>query len=413
MRNKGFTLLELVVVVAIIAILSAIAVPTFIGKLDKAKDASDLAEINAVQKAMAMYYIDNGNYPTLQGADVSLGQPQPIEGSAQNVEFSKLVPNYLAKLPHFSYWWVDYKGMVYHTQKPIGNVASNVFTPTTGYTYTVYSTGGTIVLSGAYTLQAGDYILGKDDKGRDLPKISAVFKNEKQHPESPEATGTSGGASSGGTSSVASGNIATMLTAEQWATFDWSKVVKPTGQVSANIGVDAWGNPVNMDLWSACKITDGSFGTVNTVCLNAYQGDTSTGYLGTVSEGKIEGYVPAKVKISGDIAFASVTGMAFAFQNCTLLTTAPVIPSSVTSMSNTFYLCINLITAPVIPSGVTNLDYTFDNCSSLTTAPIIPSSVTNMDYTFLRCINLATAPVIPSSVTSMDNTFFGCTKLGY
>lgn len=177
--------LELLVVVAIIAIISSIAVPSFIGKIAKSKDSADLAEINSVEKAVGLYYTENGSYPTLQGSDVSLGQPQPIDGSAHNVDFSKIYPQYLSKLPHFSYWWVDYKGKVYHTQKPIGTVVANVFTPQSGCTYTLYKTdGSTQAISGSYTFQVGEYVLGKDDKSRDLPKISGVFKNEKMHPES-------------------------------------------------------------------------------------------------------------------------------------------------------------------------------------------------------------------------------------
>lgn len=137
-KRKGFTILELLVVVAVIAIIAAIAIPSFIGKIDNAKDARELAEINAVQKAAALYYADNGNYPTLQGVDASLSQPQPVDGSPQNLDFSKLVPNYLDSLPHFSYWWVDYNGLVYHTQKLIGDVTANVFTPQSGYTYVLY-----------------------------------------------------------------------------------------------------------------------------------------------------------------------------------------------------------------------------------------------------------------------------------
>jgi len=435
LRNKkGFTILELLVVVAIIAILAAVAIPSFIGKIDKSKDAADLSEINAVQKAVALYYVDNGNYPTLQGADVSLSQPQPIDGSSQNVDFSKIVPNYLGKLPHFSYWWVDYKGLVYHTQKPLGNVASNVFTPTTGYTYALYKTDGSSqVLSGVYTFQTGEYVQGKDEKGRDLPKISGVFKNEKQHPESPEYTGTSTVTTTTNiTATLSSGDPAKMLTASQWASFDWSSVKAPTGQTSANLGVDAWGNPVNMDLWSACKVVDGIVGTV---CLNSTQNAWSNGYKGSFIGGKIEGQIPVKVKLDDDAIFVDVTSMSFTFYNCTSLAiaptipsnvvdmagafggctslaTAPAIPNDVTNVSNTFYNCTSLVTASSIPDGVLDMTGTFNNCTSLTTAPpTIPNGVTSMAYTFFNCVSLTTTPTIPSSVTNATGTFEGCLGL--
>ncbi len=44
-NKKGFTLMEMLIVVAIIAILVAIAIPTFKGQLDKSRQAADLANI--------------------------------------------------------------------------------------------------------------------------------------------------------------------------------------------------------------------------------------------------------------------------------------------------------------------------------------------------------------------------------
>ena len=46
-NNKGFTLMEMLIVVAIIAILIAIAIPTFSGALEKAREATDMANLRA------------------------------------------------------------------------------------------------------------------------------------------------------------------------------------------------------------------------------------------------------------------------------------------------------------------------------------------------------------------------------
>lgn len=62
-NRKGFTLVELVVVIAILGILAAIAVPQFLGKLDTAKETADQTTLSNVQSAVNMYYFDKGSYP--------------------------------------------------------------------------------------------------------------------------------------------------------------------------------------------------------------------------------------------------------------------------------------------------------------------------------------------------------------
>lgn len=56
--KKGFTLAELLIVVAIIAVLVAIAVPLFVGALDKAQDARDDANIRSVKSAAVVYILN-------------------------------------------------------------------------------------------------------------------------------------------------------------------------------------------------------------------------------------------------------------------------------------------------------------------------------------------------------------------
>lgn len=58
-KKAGFTLAELLVVVAIIAILVAVSIPIFSGKLDKAREATDLANIRAAKAAATMQYLNN------------------------------------------------------------------------------------------------------------------------------------------------------------------------------------------------------------------------------------------------------------------------------------------------------------------------------------------------------------------
>ena len=58
-RQKGFTVAELLVVVAIIAVLTAIAVPTFTGQLERSKEAADLSNIRSAYADAVAKYIDS------------------------------------------------------------------------------------------------------------------------------------------------------------------------------------------------------------------------------------------------------------------------------------------------------------------------------------------------------------------
>ena len=57
-NKKGFTLMEMLIVVAIIAVLVAIAIPVFNGALTKSKEAADVANIRAAVRRVAGRYSD-------------------------------------------------------------------------------------------------------------------------------------------------------------------------------------------------------------------------------------------------------------------------------------------------------------------------------------------------------------------
>ena len=59
-NKKGFTLMEMLIVVAIIAVLVAIAIPTMSDSLEKSKEAADMANIRSVYaEIVANYLTDN------------------------------------------------------------------------------------------------------------------------------------------------------------------------------------------------------------------------------------------------------------------------------------------------------------------------------------------------------------------
>lgn len=60
---KAFTLIELMVVMAIIAILLTIALPKYFGSVEKSKEAALKQDLRTMRDALDKYYGDNGKYP--------------------------------------------------------------------------------------------------------------------------------------------------------------------------------------------------------------------------------------------------------------------------------------------------------------------------------------------------------------
>ena len=64
MKNKGFTLIEMMIVVAIIAVLVGISLPSLLGNRKTANQQAALAEIRTIGTAAESYFIANDNYPS-------------------------------------------------------------------------------------------------------------------------------------------------------------------------------------------------------------------------------------------------------------------------------------------------------------------------------------------------------------
>jgi general secretion pathway protein G len=76
-RSKGFTILELLIVIAVIAILVGIALPRFKGMKDEGNYAKAKGELRSLQTACESYRIHNAGYPAdLTTATLSAAVPQ-------------------------------------------------------------------------------------------------------------------------------------------------------------------------------------------------------------------------------------------------------------------------------------------------------------------------------------------------
>ena len=75
--RAGFTLLELLVVVAIIGLLVGFVAPRYFGQIGKSEVNTAKAQIDALEKALDQYRLDTGRYPTSElGLNALLDRPQ-------------------------------------------------------------------------------------------------------------------------------------------------------------------------------------------------------------------------------------------------------------------------------------------------------------------------------------------------
>jgi general secretion pathway protein G len=65
-RARGFTLIEIMVVITILGILAALIVPRVVGRTDDARIGAAKQDIASIMQALKLYRLDNGRYPTTE-----------------------------------------------------------------------------------------------------------------------------------------------------------------------------------------------------------------------------------------------------------------------------------------------------------------------------------------------------------
>ncbi len=75
-RQKGFTLIELMIVIVIIGILATLLIPRIMERPEEARRIKAKADIKTIESALKLYKIDTGNYPTTeQGLEALIRKP--------------------------------------------------------------------------------------------------------------------------------------------------------------------------------------------------------------------------------------------------------------------------------------------------------------------------------------------------
>ncbi|MCY4177833.1 MAG: type II secretion system major pseudopilin GspG [Endozoicomonadaceae bacterium] len=93
--QRGFTLIEIMIVVVILGILAALVIPNIMNRPDQAKMTATRSDVKAIASALELYRLDNGNYPsTEQGLEALVTKP---EGEPEPTNWSDT--GYLKRLP--------------------------------------------------------------------------------------------------------------------------------------------------------------------------------------------------------------------------------------------------------------------------------------------------------------------------
>lgn len=111
----GFTLIEVMVVIVVIALLATLVAPNIFGNLRVAKDATARSQMEMISAALDSYRLDNGRYPsTLQGLEALWTEP------TQEPRPTNWRGPYLRKRPPLDPWGNPYVYRYPGTENPHG-----------------------------------------------------------------------------------------------------------------------------------------------------------------------------------------------------------------------------------------------------------------------------------------------------
>ena len=134
-KNSGFTLVEMLIVVAIIAILVAVSVPMILSNLEKVRQATDEANMRSAQGVAYAYYLTESSNPdsTVTFEDNGTEFAYRVDDSSHKGEIVPMTTNVQAGASGFKYGQSEdnQKGYVKVTITSNGDVSGEWETPTT------------------------------------------------------------------------------------------------------------------------------------------------------------------------------------------------------------------------------------------------------------------------------------------
>lgn len=97
--RSGFTIVELLIVIVVIAILAAITIVAYNGIQQRARDSQRKQDVATIQKALEMYYMDNGKYPPGSSTGMGIDAWSTTASTSSWADLETQLSPYIQKLP--------------------------------------------------------------------------------------------------------------------------------------------------------------------------------------------------------------------------------------------------------------------------------------------------------------------------
>jgi len=124
-NEKGFTMIEMMVVLIIIAVLMGTGIKFYTSYIDKARVTKAKAEISIMQAAVDSYYAEHHSYPATSDTDISAaGLSTAVIGGDETRQYTYVATEAIENN--------KYKGYIIYTSEPVGDNTYVVATGTKG-----------------------------------------------------------------------------------------------------------------------------------------------------------------------------------------------------------------------------------------------------------------------------------------